>query len=115
MEILSFTVYPTPVSKILNPSKQTTKSFPDGLVVSDGGSNSVLPSLGGAGVGVLVLSGNFAYTNNNDVVKTYLRTIVNNTVFDTTQSNELQFTYQNDGTNPLTNIRIDQASFTKWY
>jgi len=72
-------------------------------------------TLGGAGVGVLVLSGNFAYTNNNDVVKTYLRTIVNNTVFDTTQSNELQFTYQNDGTNPLTNIRIDQASFTKWY
>ena len=72
-------------------------------------------TLGGAGVGVLVLSGNFAYTNNNDVLKTYLRTIINNTVFDTTQSNELQFTYQNDGTNPLTNIRIDQASFTKWY
>ena len=72
-------------------------------------------TLGGAGVGVLVLNGNFAYTNNNDVVKTYLRTIVNNSVFDTTQSNELQFTYQNDGTNPLINIRIDQASFTKWY
>jgi len=72
-------------------------------------------TLGGAGVGVLVLNGNFAYTNNNDVLKTYLRTIVNNTVFDTTQSNELQFTYENDGTNPLTNIRIDQASFTKWY
>ena len=70
---------------------------------------------GGAGVGVIVLSGNFTYTNNNDVIKTYLRTIVNNTVFDTTQSNELQFTYQNDATNPLTNIRIDQASFTKWY
>jgi hypothetical protein len=72
-------------------------------------------TLGVAGVGVLVLSGNFAYTNNNDIVKTYLRTIVNSSVFDTTQSNELQFTYQNDGTNPLTNIRIDQASFTKWY
>mgnify|MGYP001545258152 CR=1 FL=1 len=72
-------------------------------------------TLGGAGVGVLVLSGNFAYTNNNDVLKTYLRTIVNNTVFDTTQSNELQFTYENDAVNPLTNIRIDQASFTKWY
>ena len=52
--MLSFTVYPTPVSRILNPSKQTTKSF-DGCsaIPSDGQSNSVLPSLGGAG-GVVV-------------------------------------------------------------
>ena len=52
--ILSFTVYPTPVSKILNPSKQTTKSFDGCSTISDGGSNSVLPSLGGAGVGEVV-------------------------------------------------------------
>jgi len=72
-------------------------------------------AVGGAGAGTIVLSGNFAYTNNNDVVKTYLRTIVNSSVFDTNQNNELQFTYENDATNPLTSIRIDQASFTKWY
>ena len=51
--MLSFTVYPTPVSKTRNPSKQTTKSFNGGFP-SDTGSNSVLPSSGGAGVGPLV-------------------------------------------------------------
>ena len=72
-------------------------------------------SLGVAGVGVLVLSGNFSYSNNNEVVRIYLRTIIDSTNFDTTLSNELQFTFQNDATNPLTSFRIDQSSFTKWY
>jgi hypothetical protein len=63
----------------------------------------------------LVLSGAFRYNNNNDVVRTFLRTIVLTTGFDTTIDNTLQLTFQNDGTNPLTSFRIDQASFTKWY
>jgi len=72
-------------------------------------------NLGIAGIAVLVLSGNFSYSNNNDVVRIYLRTIVDSTNFDSTLSNELQFTFQNDASNPLTSFRIDQASFTKWY
>jgi len=68
-----------------------------------------------AGTASLVLSGAFRYNNNNDVVRTFLRTIVLTTGFDTTIDNTLQLTFQNDGTNPLTSFRIDQASFTKWY
>ena len=72
-------------------------------------------TIGVAGVAELVLSGAFRYTNNNDVVRTFLRTIVLNTGFDTTASNELELTFQNDAIDPLTNFRIDQASFTKWF
>ena len=72
-------------------------------------------SVGVSGVAQLVLSGAFRYNNNSDVVRTFLRTIVLTTGFDTTVSNTLQLTFQNDATNPLTSFRIDQASFTKWY
>lgn len=68
-----------------------------------------------AGVGVLVLSGAFRYTNTNDVVRIYGRTIIDNTNFDTTKDNTLELTYQNDATNPLTSFRIDSCSFTKWF
>ena len=68
-----------------------------------------------AGVASLVLSGAFRYNNNNDVVRTFLRTVVLTTDFDTTVANTLQLTFQNDAINPLTNFRIDQAAFSKWF
>lgn len=70
---------------------------------------------GVAGVAVVVLTGAFRYTNNNDVVSTFGRTFVVSSGFDTTTSNALALTFQNDATNPLTSFRIDQASFTKWF
>jgi hypothetical protein len=72
-------------------------------------------TIGVSGVASLVLSGAFRYTNNNDVVRTFLRTIVLTSGFDTTIDNTLELTFQNDITDPLTSFRIDQASFTKWY
>lgn len=72
-------------------------------------------STGIAGIASLILSGAFRYNNNNDVVRTFLRTIVLTTGFDTTLSNTLQLTFENDATNPLTNFRIDHAAFSKWY
>lgn len=72
-------------------------------------------NIGIANTAQLVLSGCFRYSNNNDVVKSFLRTVVLTTGFDTTVSNSLQLTFQNDGTDPLTSFRIDQSSFTKWY
>lgn len=72
-------------------------------------------SVGPANTASLVLSGCFRYSNNNDVVKSFLRTIVLTTGFDTTVSNSLQLTFQNDAVDPLTNFRIDQASHTKWF
>ena len=72
-------------------------------------------AIGASGVASLVLSGAFRYTNNSDVVRTFLRTIVLTTGFDTTRDNTLELTFQNDATNPITSFRIDQASFTKWY
>ena len=68
-----------------------------------------------AGVAVIVLSGVFRYTNNSDVVKSFGRNIVLSSGFDTTVSNALSLSFQNDATNPLTSFRIDQASFTKWF
>lgn len=72
-------------------------------------------SLGSAGSATLVLSGSFRYTNNNDVVKTFGRTIIDSTNFDTTKDNTLQLTYENDPVNPLTSFTIDSCSFTKWF
>ena len=71
--------------------------------------------IGGLGVGFLVLSGYFQYTNNNDVVKTYLRLFKNNTTFSTETSNQLVLEYKNDVTNPVTSFSIEQASFTRWF
>jgi hypothetical protein len=72
-------------------------------------------AVGAASVAYLVLSGVFRYTNTNDVVRIYGRTILENTNFDTTKSNTLQLTYQNDAVNPATSFSIDQSSFTKWF
>jgi len=72
-------------------------------------------TIGAAGVGTLVLAGAFRYTNTNDVVRIYGRTIIDSTNFDTTKDNTLELTYQNDASNPLTNFRIDSCSFTKWF
>ena len=72
-------------------------------------------SVGGLGVAYVVLSGDFRYTNNNDVVKTVGRLFTNNTTFSTETSNTLVLEYKNDVTNPLSSFTIDQASFTKWF
>ena len=71
--------------------------------------------MGGLGVAYVVLSGDFRYTNNNDVVKTIGRLFTNNTTFSTETSNTLVLEYKNDITNPLTSFTIEQASFSKWY
>ena len=72
-------------------------------------------TLGVAGVAVLVTSVVFRYINNTGVVSTRAVSNINNTTFDTTISNTLAFTFQNDVVNPLTFLQMNASSFTQWY
>ncbi|NIQ16857.1 MAG: hypothetical protein GTO02_21485, partial [Candidatus Dadabacteria bacterium] len=74
-----------------------------------------LNTLGAAGIAVLVTSVVFRYINNTNVVSTRAVNNIENTNFDTTISNTLSFTFQNDVTNPLTSLQMRCASFTQWY
>ena len=72
-------------------------------------------TIGTAGVAVLVSTVVFRYINNTNVVSTRAVSNINNTTFDTTISNTLEFSFQNDVTNPLTFLQMNAASFTQWY
>lgn len=72
-------------------------------------------TLGSAGVALLVSTVVFRYINNTNVVSTRAVSNINNTTFDTTILNTLEFTFQNDATNPLTFLQMNVASFTQWY
>ena len=72
-------------------------------------------ALGAAGVAVLVVSVSFRYINLAGVVSTRAVSNVLTTGFDTTVSNTLALTFQNDVTNPLADLQINQAAFTQWY
>ena len=72
-------------------------------------------TIGAAGVAVIVSTVVFRYINNTNVVATRAVSNINNTTFDTTILNTLEFTFQNDVTNPLTFLQMNAASFTQWY
>jgi hypothetical protein len=109
------TLSPGPISVILGEIMPTLQDNNLIDVAWDIMIDFTIRAIGISNTASLVLSGAFRYTNNSDVVRTFLRTIVLNTGFDTTRDNTLELTFQNDATNPITNFRIDQASFTKWY
>lgn len=71
--------------------------------------------LGSAGIAVLVSTVVFRYINNTNTVATRAVSNINNTTFDTTVLNTLEFSFQNDVTNPLTFLQMNASSFTQWY
>ena len=94
------------------------------VTINDNGLNNVwwdlsadfsINTLGIAGVAVLITSVVFRYINNTGVVSTRAVSNINNTTFDTTISNTLEFTFQNDVTNPLTFLQMNASAFTQWY